>query len=93
MSPPLEFEKVFSQHKVYKLKKSLHGLKQSPRVWFKCFGKAVKSYDYHQSQADHTLFYKDSEKGKISILIIYVDDIILTRDDLDELANLKRRMT
>ena len=36
---------------------------------------------------------KDSEKGKISILIIYVDDIILTRDDLDELANLKRRMT
>ena len=52
----------------------------------------MKSYGYHQSQVDHTMFYKHSDKGKISILILYVDDIILTRDDLKELADLKRRM-
>ena len=56
------------------------------------FGKAVKSYGYHQSQVDHTMFYKHSEKGKISILIFYVDDIMLIGDDLEVLADLKRRM-
>lgn len=50
----------------------------------------MKSYGYHQSQADHTLFYKRSEKGKISILIVYMDDIILTGDDYEGLTNLKK---
>ena len=92
MSPPPRIYKVFGQHKVCKLKKSLYGLKQSPRAWFEHFGKVVKSYGYHQSQANHTMFYKHSKKCKISILIVYVNDIILTGDDLEELVYLKRRM-
>ena len=51
----------------------------------------MKSYGYHQSQADHTIFYKHFEKGKIAILIFYVDDIILTGDDLEELTSLKKK--
>ena len=31
-----------------------------------------------QAQVDHTLFYRKSLNGKISILIIYVDDILIT---------------
>lgn len=92
MSPPPGFEKVFGQNKVCRLKKSLYGLKQSPRAWFERFGRAVKSYGYNQSQADHTMFYKHSESGKISILIVYVDDIILTGDDPKELADLREKM-
>ena len=75
MSLPPGFEKCFGQDKVYKLKKSLYGLKQSPRAWFERFGRAVKNHGYHQSQADHTMFYKHSEGGKLVILIVYVDDI------------------
>ena len=92
MNLPLGFEVVFGQDKVCKLKKSLYGLKQSPKALFERFGKAVKSYGYHQSQANHTMFYKHSEKGKIAILIVYVDDIILTGDDLEELTSLKKKM-
>lgn len=45
-------EEKFGQEKVCRLKKSLYGLKQSLRVWFKYFGTTVKSHGYSQSQAD-----------------------------------------
>ena len=92
MSLPLGFEEKHGSDKVYRLRKSLYGLKQSPRAWFECFGKTVTSYGFQQSQIDHTLFYKYSKDGKVEILIVYVDEIILTGDDIDELERLKKRL-
>ena len=92
MDLPPGFEKRFGEDKVCRLKKSLYGLKQSPRAWFERFGKVIKKYGYTQSQADHTIFYKHSETGKLTILIVYVDDIILTGDDAREIETLKGRL-
>ena len=39
---------------------------------------------YRQSQGDHTFFIKHSISGGVAILIVYVDDIIITGDDLVE---------
>ena len=36
------------------------------------------------------MLYKHSVDGKIVILIMYVDDIIFTGDDIDEMEKLKR---
>ena len=36
---------------------------------------------YKQSQGDHTLFIKHSPSGGFTILLVYVDDIIVTGDD------------
>ena len=44
--------------KVCKLKKSLYGLKQSLRAWFGRFTMSMRSFGYHQSNSDHTLFLK-----------------------------------
>ena len=33
---------------------------------------------YLQSNGDHTLFYKYSRIGRISVLMVYIDDIIIT---------------
>ncbi|RVX02203.1 hypothetical protein CK203_025476 [Vitis vinifera] len=52
----------------------------------------MTSYGFQQSQIDHTLFYKYSKDGKVEILIVYVDEIILTDDDIDELERLKKRL-
>lgn len=93
MRLPPGFEQVFGRDKVLRLLKSLYGLKQSPRAWFKRFTKVIKGYGYIQSQADHTLFYKRSRDGKISILIVYVDDIILTGDDLEGIRGLKKQLS
>lgn len=46
MSLPPGFEKRLGSDKVCRLKKSLYGLKQSPRAWFERFGKAVISYGF-----------------------------------------------
>ncbi|KAJ9691384.1 hypothetical protein PVL29_013538 [Vitis rotundifolia] len=92
MSLPPGFEESFGVGKVCKLKKSLYGLKQSPRAWFERFDKVIKHYGYTQSQVDHTMFYKHSNEGKVAILIVYVDDIVLTGDDCNELENLKGKL-
>ena len=92
MSLPPGFEGSFGAGKVCKLKKSLYGLKQSPRAWFERFGKVLKLFGYTQSQADHTMFYKHSKEEKIAILIVYVDDIVLTGDDSGEIEKLKKKL-
>ncbi|CAL2255956.1 unnamed protein product [Prunus armeniaca] len=74
---------------VCKLRKSLYGLKQSPRAWFGRFVASMKKFGYVQSNSDHTLFLK-RHKGKLTALIIYVDDMIVTRDDQAEMQNLQK---
>jgi Reverse transcriptase (RNA-dependent DNA polymerase) len=80
-----------SSPQVCELKKALYGLKQSPRAWFERFCSAMKKYEYSQSESDHTLFYR-KRCGKITILIIYVDDIIIIGDDQDEIKKLQGRL-
>ncbi|CAL9017645.1 unnamed protein product [Prunus brigantina] len=74
---------------VCKLRKSLYGLKQSPRAWFGRFAASMKKFGYVQSNSDHTLFLK-RHKGKLTALIIYVDDMIVTGDDQAEIQNLQK---
>uniref|UniRef100_A0A2N9H562 Uncharacterized protein n=1 Tax=Fagus sylvatica TaxID=28930 RepID=A0A2N9H562_FAGSY len=62
------------------LKKSIYGLKQSPRAWFDKFSKAVVSHGMTRSQADHSVFFKKTKIG-IVILVVYVDDIVITGSD------------
>jgi hypothetical protein len=52
----------------------------------------MKKQGYIQRQADHTLFTKFSHDGKIIVLIVYVDDIILTGDDTVEIARVKEKL-
>ena len=50
----------------------------------------MKLHGYVQCQTDHTLFVKKSTNDERSILIVYVDDIIVTGDYLEEMADLKK---
>ena len=43
----------------------------------------MRSFGYNQSSSDHTLFSK-KQHGKITALIVYVDDMVVTRNDPDE---------
>ena len=69
MRIPPGFEQEISSGNVCKLKKSLYGLKQSSRAWFKKFSMTLNRLGYKQGQADHTLFIKSTLEGKKAILI------------------------
>jgi len=91
MDIPPGFENKFGSN-VCKLNKSLYGLKQSPRAWFEKFTQSMKKQGYIEGHANHTLFTKISCNGKIAVLIVYVDDIVLTGDDTVEMAGVKEKL-
>jgi hypothetical protein len=76
---------------VCKLQRALYGLKQSPRAWFGRFSAAMRKYGFQQSNSDHTLFLKH-RLGKVTTLIIYVDDMIITGDDMEEISRLQEQL-
>lgn len=62
---------------VYRLEKSLYGLKQTPKAWFYELKTFLVSFRFEQSQSD-TCFFIYSKLGKIIYLLVYVNDIIIT---------------
>lgn len=70
----------------------MYGLKQSPNAWFERFSDSLTKVGYRKSQVDHTLFVKQSLKGT-TIVIVYVDDIVFTEDDPEEVNRLKSHLS
>ncbi|XP_039158784.1 uncharacterized protein LOC120288727 [Eucalyptus grandis] len=71
------------------LHKALYGLKQSPRAWFGKFSDAVIKFGLKRCQVDHSVFSSVSSAGCI-LLVVYVDDIIITGSDSDGIQRLKQ---
>jgi hypothetical protein len=91
MHIPPGFGTTETEGKVLRLHCFLYGLKQSPRAWFDHFRRAINQISYKQSNVDHTLFYRRS--GDIlTILIVYVDDIIIIENDDKEIDKLKQQL-
>jgi hypothetical protein len=70
---------------VCKLKKALYGLKQSPWAWFGKFFAAVMEFGAQHCQIDHSVFHLHTIVGYI-LLMVYVNDIVITSDDLGGIA-------
>ena len=68
---------------VCRLRRSLYGLKQSPRVWFGRFSSVVQEFGMLRSTADHSIFYHHNSSGQCIYLVVYVDDIVITGSDQD----------
>ena len=91
MDLPPGFDSKSKNGKICKLKKSLYGLKQSPRAWCDRFSNVIQRHGFRQAQTDHTLFLK-LQGGKKTILIVYLDDRILSGDDIVEIEEIKGKL-
>jgi hypothetical protein len=69
------FEDDKKPNHVYKLKKVLYGLKQTPRAWYERLRDFLLSKGFMMDKVDTTLFTKKIDKD-LFVLQIYVDDII-----------------
>jgi len=76
---------------VCRLRKSLYGLKQSPRAWFDKFSNVVHQFGMTRSGANHSIFYRHSSVGCI-YLVVYVDDIVLTCNDHHDISQVKQHL-
>ena len=93
MKYPRGYEGIRGEGKVCKLRKALYRLKQSPRVWFGRFSQAMKTLDDQQCNGEHTLLFKHASQGLITILIFYVDNIIITVSNAKEIKYLEQHLT
>ncbi|KAL0667809.1 hypothetical protein Bca4012_030513 [Brassica carinata] len=59
---------------------AIYGLKQSPRAWYHKLSTTLNGRGFVKSEADHTLFTLTSKQG-IVVILVYVDDIIITGSD------------
>ena len=66
----------------------MHGLKQAPRAWFAKFNSIISRLGYMASHCDSALFLRRIDKGTI-LLLLYVDDMIITGDDFSGIQELK----
>ena len=83
-SPGLSIE----PNKVCHLRRALYGLKQAPRTWFTKFSFTISHLGYIASYYNSALFFRRTNKGNI-LLLLYVDDMIITSDDLSGIQKLK----
>jgi hypothetical protein len=90
MTPPPGFFSTTSTD-VCKLKRSLYGLKQAPHAWFDKFRSTLLGFSFVQSQYDSSLFLCKTTNG-IVLLLVYVDDIVITRTDTALIFLLQKRL-
>ena len=88
MTPPPGLEDTIQCGKVLRLRKAIYGLKQSPRAWYHKLSRTLKDHSFKKSESDHTLFTLQSPQG-IVIVLIYVDDLIITGDNKDGIQTTK----
>ncbi|GKC25326.1 uncharacterized mitochondrial protein-like protein [Tanacetum coccineum] len=77
-----------NDQRVCKLKKSLYGLKQALRQWNEKLCQTLMSNGFKQSRSDYSLFIKTDNNCFIGLLV-YVDDIVVTGNNLDEVNKVK----
>ena len=73
---------VDNPHQVCRLQRSLYGLKQASRQWFTRLSLFLLSHGFQQASANHSLFLSFNGNSTTALLV-YVDDIILTRNDIE----------
>ena len=92
MRQPEGFIKEDKKNLVRRLKKSLYGLKQAPRQWYKKFDSFMSSHGFTRCQADHCCYFKKFDNNFI-ILLLYVDDMLVVGSDMQEIVNLKQKLS
>ncbi|CAM8982379.1 unnamed protein product [Rhodiola kirilowii] len=75
------------------LNKSLYGLKQSPRLWYKRFDEFMISQGYSRSAYDWCIYVSTTEDADDKVfLLLYVDDMLIASKNKRLIVRLKEQL-
>ena len=90
MKQPEGFVAQGQENLVCRLKKSIYGLKQSPRCWNQALDTQLKAMGFKQSSNDPCIYISTTDS--LLILAVYVDDIVLAGKSQQTIANVKTKL-
>ncbi|KAL3690152.1 hypothetical protein R1sor_016461 [Riccia sorocarpa] len=76
---------------ICRLNKPLYGLRQAPRQWYSKIHTFFVSQGLHRSSSDPGL-YLLSEQGQSVVVLLYVDDLLITGDHKSKIQHLQRQL-
>ncbi|GKB73427.1 retrotransposon protein, putative, ty1-copia subclass, partial [Tanacetum coccineum] len=76
-------------NKVCLLKKSLYGLKQPPRQWYRRFDEYMLSNGFKRRSYDSCVYYRSYALGEYIYLLLYVDDMLIACKSKAEIGSTK----
>jgi hypothetical protein len=93
MQQPQGYEVKGKENLVCRLKKSLYGLKQASRQWYLKFDRFMTEQCYNRCHSDHCIYFKKLENGSNIILLLYVDDMLVTWSNMQDINVLKKKLS
>ena len=91
LEQPPGYKRKDREQWVYRLLKSLYGLKQGSKNWYDALHKALLELGFTRSDADHGVFFKRIGKD-IIILAIHVDDGMVTGNNVAHIKRFKEEI-
>ncbi|KAJ0920711.1 putative phosphoglycerate kinase [Helianthus annuus] len=90
MAQPKGYEIKGQEDKACLLKRSLYGLKQSPRQWYKRFDEYIVGSGFSRSPYDSCVYHREYDRGKFVYLLLYVDDMLITCESKSQIEETKQ---
>ena len=78
---PERFVDLNKRDMVYKLHKTLYGLKKAPRAWYERLHNYLIHIDFQRTNDNNSLYIKEGLDKKTVITKIFVDDTLFTRNE------------
>lgn len=93
MEQPKGFKINGKENLVCRLKKRLYGLKQAPCQWNKKFDSFMLEHGFNILETDHCVYIKRYDQENYTILLLYVDDMLVVGQDKNMINRLKKDLS
>ncbi|CAL8167283.1 unnamed protein product [Prunus armeniaca] len=87
------FVEYGKENLVCQLRKSLYGLKQSLRQWYKSFNYFMLKINFRRCFYDCCVYYHVLQDGMVILLLLYVDDMLFACQDKSRIQDLKKMLS
>ena len=74
------------------LKRSLYGLKQSPRMWNQTIDKFMLDLKFRKCETDHCIYVKRHHQDMIFVAL-YADDLVIASNNFEQIQSTKQALS